>query len=129
MTQKITKIHKESKEVFETLIKKQVKVFSNSKDLGVPYNRLDLPDDVKRAILFVRTNWSWTISRKGYGDINERGVEVRMRIMEKTVDDIEEGTKYIIQVYSSLKPLELHPDCNAIIAISSTPYNLRLPFP
>ena len=128
-------VFKEEAHTFETVSKKQVRIYNDAADFGFPYNISDLPQDIERLLLSVKTFKELDIKfpdekkmiRKretwngGVSGVIRIGWEIEPGV---GVNKIEHGTEYTISFNRTPKhPSLLNKEYDAFISVNYEGYS------
>jgi hypothetical protein len=127
-------VFKEEASTFEAINFKQVRIFTDAADYGVPYNTKDVPGEVTAVFetlaqlkkldaefphekKFIRNRQTWG----AHDNKPATGVSVDVIIFWEQDEGYDMGTKYTISVDKLQRTHSLiHKDCNAYISVDIT---------
>ena len=128
-------VFKEEADTFETVAKKQVRIYNDAADFGYPYNISDLPSDIEALLLSVKRFKELDIKFPDEKKMIRKretwdgGVSVVIRIGWEIepgigVNKIEHGTQYTISFNRSPKHTSLiNKECDAFISVDYKSYS------
>jgi len=126
-------VFKEEAYMFETVAKKQTRIYSDAADFGYPFNEKNPPREITHLINAVKSLQKLDKQfPEERGLVRERytwkgGVQVRIRIAWEEDEGYYNGTEYEIHFNRTKKyPSLINKDCNAFIAVHINNYKEKV---
>lgn len=110
---------------FETVAKRQTRIYSDAADYGCPYNTKNVPDDINLLIHYANDLKGTSLQHSRTE--HDSGVDITFRIGWEIDEGFECGTEYHLSFNRTPKhPSLIHKDCNAFISVKCNSY--RTPY-
>jgi hypothetical protein len=127
-------VFKEEAHTFETIAKKQVRIYSDAADYGYPFNQLkptyhvmilfDTIKELQKLDKQFPEEKDLVRNRQTWGEGKNKGVSIDVIIFWEKDEGYYRGTKYSISFNETgSHPSKLDKSCDAYIAIDIEPYS------
>lgn len=117
-------VFKEHANAFETVAKRQSRIYTDAADYGVTYNSKNVPVDVKRLIDMVNDLKGTLLIKKRTEYLH--GVEVIIEIAWEIDEGFECGTRYTINFNKISGNSRIDKNTNAMISVDINNYRKKV---